>query len=140
MYRRCGVSTSDDILVAVAKRSPEDQAVANAIIEEMEAEGARTAQLAPGVVELAKWLKSHDIPIALVTRNSKTTVDVFVSKLWEPAGLQAFTPAISRNDPYPPKPDPGSLFGIAKQWGITLPSDELIMVGDSPSNDVQLGK
>jgi beta-phosphoglucomutase-like phosphatase (HAD superfamily) len=107
LYRRCGVSTSDDLLAEVAKMSPERQAAANAIIEEMEAEGARTAQLAPGVVELVTWLKAHNIPIALVTRNSQSTLAVFNSLLWEPAGLLPFTPAITRNDPYLPKPFPG---------------------------------
>jgi len=65
-----------------------------------------------------------------------------VSNLWHPGGLRAFDPAISRDSHanLPAKPDPASLLAIAEAWGVPLPSGELIMVGDSPSNDVAFGQ
>jgi phosphoglycolate phosphatase-like HAD superfamily hydrolase len=40
----------------------------------------------------------------------------------------------------PPKPDPASLIHIAKEWQMQLPSKEILMVGDSPTNDILFGK
>lgn len=137
MYERCDVPLNEDILVTIGKMNPEKRAKAVSVIEEMEAEGARTLQLGPGVLEMAQWLQAHRIPMALVTRNTKNTVKVFHSNLW--GNLLPFSPTITRDDPFPAKPNPDALYSISKEWGISLPSDELIMVGDSPSNDIEFG-
>lgn len=140
MYRRCGVPLSDDLLVAIAGMPKKDADAANAVIDEMEAEGRRTLELFPGATECAKWLQRHGIPMAMVTRNTKETVTHLHNHLWLPAGLQAFNPAISRdNTAVPAKPDPGALHVIAEQWGMTA-GPELLMVGDSVSNDIGFGK
>ena len=39
----------------------------------------------------------------------------------------------------PPKPDPAALASIAAAWGLPL-GPELLMVGDSPANDVGFGR
>lgn len=140
MYNRCGVPMNEDILVAITKMNDGQRDKAVSIIEEMEAEGARTLQLGPGVAEMARWLQAHKIPMALVTRNTAATVTALHTNLWESIGLQSFHPAISRDDPYPAKPNPEALYSIAKTFGINLPTDELLMVGDSPSNDIVFGK
>lgn len=142
MYAKCGVPLTEDLLAAVASMPDEKKTFANGVIEAMEEEGRRTLQLSAGVVEMAKWLDSHDIPCAMVTRNTQATVDSFFSQLWKPAGLKQFSIALSRDSSLnlPAKPDPASLFFIAEQWGVSLPSEELLMVGDSPSNDVGFGK
>jgi len=140
MYRRCGVPPSEDLLRSIASMPASEAAAANAVIDEMEAEGRRTLQLERGAGELAGWLAFHDIPMALVTRNSALSVDHLHSALWEPAGLPRFRPAISRDDAgIPPKPDPAALTAIAEEWGLPLGSG-LVMIGDSPSNDVAFGK
>eukprot|EP00469_Lotharella_globosa_P010546 CAMPEP_0167777266 /NCGR_PEP_ID=MMETSP0111_2-20121227/3597_1 /TAXON_ID=91324 /ORGANISM="Lotharella globosa, Strain CCCM811" /LENGTH=372 /DNA_ID=CAMNT_0007667429 /DNA_START=133 /DNA_END=1251 /DNA_ORIENTATION=- len=140
MYERCGVAPSEDVLEAIAAMSPQKAAAAKAVIDEMEAEGRRTLKLEPGAIEFARWLQFHGIPTALVTRNTKTTVDHLHAHLWEPAGLPRFDPAISRDDAsIPAKPKPGALEAIAKAWGMPL-GEEVLMVGDSPSNDVAFGK
>lgn len=142
MYERCNVPMSEDLLAAVSGMPPDRKAAANAVIDAMEEEGRRTLEIATGVTEMAKWLESHNIPCALVTRNTKQTVDVFFSNVWKPAGLRPFAVALSRDSTLglPPKPNPASLFHIATQWEISLPTEELVMVGDSPSNDVRFGK
>eukprot|EP00930_Biecheleria_cincta_P100407 TRINITY_DN92045_c0_g1_i1.p1 TRINITY_DN92045_c0_g1~~TRINITY_DN92045_c0_g1_i1.p1 ORF type:complete len:426 (-),score=64.87 TRINITY_DN92045_c0_g1_i1:82-1359(-) len=140
MYRRCNVDLKTDLLPAVAAMQPAERAAANAVIDEMEAEGRRTLELMPGATELVRWLKRHDIPTAIVTRNTAETVDHLHNALWIPAGLPAFSPAISRDDAtLPPKPDPAALKTIASKWNLPLGPD-LLMVGDSPSNDVAFGK
>ena len=98
-----------------------------------------------------------------------STVEHLHKALWTPAGLPPFSPAISRDDPYPPKPDPSALLSIANTWHIfskelsivilysiqtrALTFEDLffgyrgmplgphiLMVGDSAKNDVSFGK
>jgi len=139
MYRRCGVDRSTDILAAIASMPPAEAAAANAVVDEMEAEGRRTLELFPGAVECCKWFSAHGIPTALVTRNTQATVAHLHRALWKPAGLRPFAPAISRDDlSVPPKPDPTALHTIAESWGVA--TSELLMVGDSAANDVAFGK
>lgn len=140
MYRRCNVDMKDDLLTAIAAMPAAEQAAANAVIDDMEAEGRRTLQLMPGAAELALWLQKHGIPTAIVTRNTAQTVDRLHDALWIPAGLKPLSPAISRDDAaLPAKPDPAAMKAIASKWGLPLGPD-LLMVGDSPSNDVKFGK
>ena len=138
MYQRCGVDRSQDILAAIEVMPPAEKAAAQAIVEEMEEEGRRTLQLAPGARECADWLRSRGIRTALVTRNTAKTVRHLHRALWEPAGLPPFWPAISRDDPLPPKPNTAALSAVADAWRTPL-GPELLMVGDSPANDVAFG-
>lgn len=161
MYRRCGVDVSEDILEAVENMSAADAAEANRIIEEIEEEGRRTLELVPGAVELGNWLRFHRVPAALVTRNTERTVDVMVERLWtkrrrgssdrdDDHDDDVFSPVLSRdNSDLPPKPDPASFDLIKATWGFpslssssggTDEREDLLMVGDSPSNDVAFGK
>jgi phosphoglycolate phosphatase-like HAD superfamily hydrolase len=132
MYRRAGVAAGEDILSARWRAD----AHAQAVVDEMEEEGRRTMRLMPGAGELANWLHAHGVPMALVTRNSARTVDHFMQRVWPNVPL---SPAISRDDEYPAKPDPSALQAIARVWGCEL-GPELVMVGDSPTHDVGAGK
>lgn len=138
MHEACGVPRNQDILTAVKQMTPEQRTRANHVIDTMEAEGARTLELMPGSVELAKFLQQRGIPTALVTRNSSRTVQRFVEYLWKPQGLPVFQPAISRDLGLPPKPHPASAQVISTLWGI--PAEELLMLGDSPAQDIFFGK
>mmetsp|Transcript_53734 Transcript_53734/g.96601 ORF Transcript_53734/g.96601 Transcript_53734/m.96601 type:complete len:397 (+) Transcript_53734:78-1268(+) len=139
MYKRCGVPSSKDLLQEVNAMAAPEKDAAWKVIDDMEEEGRRTLQLMTGTVELAKWLGQHQIPTAIVTRNSSQTLNHFLSCLWEPAGLAPFSVAVSRDDDFPAKPDPTALNAIAARWGLPV-SRDLLMVGDSPSNDVGFGK
>lgn len=160
MYGRCGVPMEKDLLAEIALMSVEQRAAAESVIEEMEAEGRRTLELMPGAVQLASFLQRNEVPMAIVTRNSAATLEHFYSALWEPAGLRAFSPAISRDGEVvlpgggasssavdaalpvelQPKPHPAALIAIARRWEVALPSESLLMVGDSPSNDIGFGR
>jgi phosphoglycolate phosphatase-like HAD superfamily hydrolase len=140
MYERCGVPMSKDLLAEISTMPPAQAADALGVIAEMEAEGRRTLELIPGAVELARWLGARGVRTALVTRNSSSTVQHFQRVLWEPAGLPPLFPALSREDEVgPPKPDPAALRYIASQWDVPLDAG-LVMVGDSPKNDIAFGK
>jgi len=139
MYRRCGVSPTADLLTAIDAMADEERKRALLTVEEMEEEGRSTLQLMPGATDLAKWLHSHSIPTAIVTRNTAKTVTHLHSALWAPHGLPPFSPAISRDDKFAPKPDPAAMTAVAQAWGVPLGS-HLLMVGDSVRNDVGFGK
>ena len=126
MYERCGVDPKEDILEAIAAMPDAEAAKAAAIVEEMEEEGRRTLELTPGAREFAEWLARQGIPTALVTRNTRSTIDHLHATLWK--GLPPFSPAISRDDAYEPKPHPAALEAILKTWEIADPS-EVVMVG-----------
>ena len=148
MYRRCGVPLGQDILEAVKHMEESKASAAHAIIEEMEEEGRRTLQLTPGALEFGRWLNSHGVPMAIVTRNTAQTVDTFVNNCWMTGSSDAvptvsgFSPMISRDshDELPFKPHPASAEYIAKGWSLELPTKDIVMVGDSPSNDIVFGK
>ena len=141
MYRRCGVDPAHDILEMIAQMPRrEEQEDALAIIEEMEEEGRRTLELMNGATELISWLDSHGIPMAIVTRNTKRTTDVLTQNLLPPPLGSHFHPVMTRDSGFPPKPDPTVLNEIATQWGVDLPSESLLMVGDSVSNDIAFGR
>ena len=139
MYKRCGVDRSQDILEAIAQMPAADAAAASAIVEEMEEEGRRTLALAPGTVDVLQWLKERGIRTAVVTRNTIRTVGR-LHRVLEPSGLPPFWPSIARDAPagVPPKPDAAALALIAAAWGVPL-GPELLMVGDSPANDIAFG-
>jgi phosphoglycolate phosphatase-like HAD superfamily hydrolase len=139
MYERCGVPLDQDLLAVVDAMKPEPRAAAWAIIDEMEAEGRRSLNLCPGAIDLAKWLAERGIPMAVVTRNSVTTADHLNSALWTATGLPPLSPVISRDtEGVAAKPDPAALHAIAATWDAPLSS--LLMVGDSPKNDVAFAK
>jgi len=141
MYKRCGVPKNEDILTAIQSMDPSKASKARSIIEEMEEEGRRTLELCNGALEVGRWLNQHNVPIALVTRNTRKTVNHMVDTLWMPAGgVAPFQPALTRDEDLPHKPDPASLQQIARQWGMDLPNQDLLMVGDSLPYDVGFGK
>lgn len=49
-------------------------------IEQFEDEGNRHMKLQPNIYRLFEYLKTHDIPTALITRNNRKAVDEFVSR------------------------------------------------------------
>lgn len=145
MYERCGVPMSEDILTAIAARAPAERAAAEQIIEEMEEEGRRTLTLMPGAADLVRFLHDHGVPTALVTRNTRATVQTLTTRLAESGVVgeaELFHPAISRDEKgVPAKPDPAAMRVVAEAWGVKdEATNGLLMIGDSPSNDIAFGK
>lgn len=132
MYSRCGVDPSQDVLKVLPTLSPESAAEKMAIIEGIEAEATKTMTLMPGAKEFATWLGSHGIKTALVTRNTLVSATALASH------LPSFDIIIARDHGnQPPKPDPTALLHIASTWRVQ--PNELVMVGDSPANDIAFG-
>lgn len=132
MYSRCGVDPSQDLLKVLPTLSPESAAEKMAIINDIEAEATKTMTLMPGAKEVATWLDSHGIKTALVTRNTLVSATALASH------LPSFDIIIARDHgDQPPKPDPAALLHIASTWRVQ--PNELVMVGDSPANDIAFG-
>lgn len=149
MYRRVGVDPAHDILAAVAAKPPTERKAAEAIIEHMESESRDSLELMPGAANVVAWLHARGVRTAVVTRNTKLTIDKVTSLLAAEEMIHSpcFDPAVSRDHSLPSKPDPASLRFIAEAWGIDVDasadaprSSGLVMIGDSPTNDVAFGK
>lgn len=151
MYARCGVERGKDILKEIETMPDAEKERALSVIDEIEGKAMLDMSLNPGARELGRWLTAHGIPYAIVTRNSKRSLDHFNSHVWpHPAPqqyphshshaqqLNGFDVIISRDDGFPPKPDPTAMHHICEQWGAE--GDVVVMVGDSPTHDVVFGK
>lgn len=94
----------------------------HSILMKYEEAGVADARLNAGAREVLGELKKRGIPTALLTRNSRKSVDGVCRKL----GLK-FDITVTREDgPHKPAPEP--IWNIAKQWGVS--PAELLMVGD----------
>ena len=139
MYAAVGVPRDQDIIAVVEAIEDETKrAEAWSAIDAVEAEAAETMVLMEGAAELVRFLHDHNVPMALVTRNSRTSIDLFEARCWSPHGLPPLQPTLCRRWGGPPKPAPDPLLHIARTWGV--PIEHTLMVGDSPSNDVAAGK
>jgi HAD superfamily hydrolase (TIGR01549 family) len=103
----------------------------NALLLERELEAAESARLAPGVVEIFDWMDAHGLKRAVITRNSRRTVELIVENLRVDFGV-----AIGREDA-PPKPDPACVLAACERLGVA--PEECAMVGDF-AFDIQAGK
>jgi hypothetical protein len=95
-------------------------------------------------------LRAHQIPTALVTRNTVATCTV-LSNMLRPHTFDVVIGRDSRNSQddeddddenasnLPNKPDPALFHHIAARMSIAHTAD-MIMVGDSPANDIAFGK
>jgi HAD superfamily hydrolase (TIGR01549 family) len=92
------------------------------VLTRFEEAGVAHARLNRGARTLLAHLRRKRIPTALLTRNSRKSVDGVCRKL-----KLRFDITISREDG-PHKPSPEPIWRIAKQWG--LKPCELLMVGD----------
>lgn len=92
------------------------------ILMRFEEGGVANAKLNAGVRTLLRYLARQGIPTALLTRNSRKSVDGVCRKL-----KLKFAIVVTREDgPHKPAPEP--IWRIAKQW--KLARREVLMVGD----------
>lgn len=142
MRKRVGIALGRDIgkrdMLAEVEKEPslELQEAALKAIKEVEAEGHEKMKLAQGVNRVCKLLDDTNVPRAILTRNSKDSLDYFHARLPD---VSEFFPAVSRDCGFRPKPFPDALQHICQDvWGIPL--NECIMIGDSAKDDVAAGK
>jgi HAD superfamily hydrolase (TIGR01509 family) len=94
----------------------------HSILMKFEEDGVDNAKLNRGARTVLRYLSQHQIPTALLTRNSRKSVDGVCRRL-----KLKFDVTVTREDgPHKPAPEP--IWDIARRWNAQ-PS-ELLMVGD----------
>jgi len=117
-----GLPPGATILEAMDRLSEAERARANAILDRHEAEAADRSRLMPGAKELLDWLRAQGIRTAVLTRNSRRSVERACQK----HGLE-FSGVVARED-HLPKPSPEGVRHLMSTLG-TEP-EETIVVGD----------
>jgi len=111
-----------DMLDYLQTATPEEYKRVHAIMLRFEDKGVAEAELNHGARELLDELARRGMPMALLTRNTRRSVDGVLKKL----NLK-FDITITREDgPHKPAPEP--IWEIARRWGAK--PDEVLMVGD----------
>jgi HAD superfamily hydrolase (TIGR01549 family) len=111
-----------DMLDYLAKASAPERKRVQAIMTRFEDAGVAEARLNRGARELLTDLAKRGMPTALLTRNTRRSVDGVCRKL----NLK-FDIVVTREDgPYKPAPEP--IWEIARRWGVK--PGEVLMVGD----------
>lgn len=119
------------ILEYIGELEVQKQREVLAVLERHEANAAGTSRLRKGVIEILNKLREKGIKTALLTRNSRRSVETIIGR----HNLK-FDVVVSRDDA-PPKPSPQPVLLISKKLG--LEPQELLLVGDFHF-DVQAGK
>ncbi|HUX16858.1 MAG TPA: HAD family hydrolase [Phycisphaerae bacterium] len=117
-----GLPPGATILEAMDTLSKAERVRANAILDRHEARAARRSRLMPGAKELLDWLGAQGIRTAVLTRNSRRSVENACQK----HGLE-FSGVIARED-HLPKPSPVGVRHLMTVLGAG--PDETVVVGD----------
>ena len=113
------------------KSSTEERTRALEILERYEAQSAMESELNEGVLEMLEFVSKKQLKKALLTRNSRKSVDTVLRK-----HKLHFEFIVSREDTKP-KPAPDPIFLLSERMNIH--TDHLLMVGDY-KYDVMCGK
>jgi HAD superfamily hydrolase (TIGR01549 family) len=112
----------EPVLETITEMSSADRARAEAILERHEAEAAANCELQPGAGEVIQEIRARGIAAALMTRNSRRSVDVFRAR----HGV-GFDLIWTREDG-PMKPSPEPIFHICRKLGVS--AGDAWVVGD----------
>jgi len=116
------IGTEMPILEYRASVGPSEQARVDAILSRHETAAAAECELLPGARELLDYLEMSPIRRALLTRNSRRTIDTLTRRL----GLR-FDVTLSREEAAP-KPSPEPVKVICERLGVA--PARCLMVGD----------
>ncbi len=137
MRRRAGLAPphpGGDILREIQQLDPLLIPGALQAVVDVETEACVTSELQPGLEILLAFLKERSIPGGIITRNSKESLNSFVTRLTDiPFDAEAL---ISRDEPFEPKPHPEAAQFLLTRWGVA--PAEAIFVGDS-HHDIECG-
>jgi HAD superfamily hydrolase (TIGR01509 family) len=118
------------ILEALAEMSGPDRAAAEGVLHRHEELAAADSTLNPGCREVLEWIDARGIPMALITRNSATSVRTVIER----HGLRMRL-ILTRADTKP-KPDPEALHLACRR--LEVREADAWMVGDG-QYDVEAG-
>lgn len=116
-------ATNTAILEHLASLSGEALRVAREKVTAWEREGAEASTLNPSVREVLAFLRARRIPVAILTRNTRESVNTVLAK-----HRLAFDCIVTADDDVAPKPSPEPIRHIAQALGVE--GCETLMVGD----------
>ncbi|HEV2295898.1 MAG TPA: HAD family hydrolase [Tepidisphaeraceae bacterium] len=128
--REMGIGTRP-ILEALAEMGSAERSAAEAVLARHEEVAAARSTLNPGCDRLLEWVAEHGIVTALITRNTRLSVQTVLAR----HGL-SFGTLITREDA-PFKPDPRPLLLACERLGVE--HFDAWMVGDG-QYDVESGR
>ena len=117
-----GLPGGAPILEAMGRLTDVERARANRIIDRHEAASADRSRLMPGAERLLAWLRSRGVKVAVLTRNSRASVEHAVRH----HGL-VFDATIARED-NKPKPSPAGVHDLMERCGAD--ATDTVVVGD----------
>jgi len=110
------------ILESLGGMSPKQRLRAEAILHRHEENAARESELRDDALEVLATLRRHKIPLGLLTRNSRRSVDVVIAK----HGIQVDYVQTREDGPLKPSPEP--VLAICRQFAV--PAESAWLVGD----------
>lgn len=113
-----------------------ERARAEEILERFELQGADRSEPNDGAEEEVLRLREIGLPVGIVTRNTRRTVERAFSK-FPRLGSSDFDLIITRDDDVPPKPEPDSILLAAERLGVGV--ERVAFVGDFVV-DVEAGR
>ena len=128
--REIGLRSGVPILEAIDALPPDDRPAAHAVVDRHEEEAAAASELADGCHELLDYLAQRPLPYAVVTRNSRRSVET----VWNRHDLPPCV-CVTRDDAVH-KPDPAPLRLACERLGVG--DAGVWMIGDGP-HDVEAG-
>lgn len=127
---RAEIDIRGPILEALRGMNEIDLERANKILDRHEREAAEASELNDGCRELLGAVEALGLPTAIITRNSRASVDIVLAR-----HALTFGVLICR-DAAPPKPDPRAIFVACDALGVT--AADCWMIGDG-SHDIEAG-
>ena len=126
-----GITGGEPILESLEKMSPDGRRQADAVLARHEQDAARRASLAQGAQGLFEYLAEQGIPVAILTRNARRSVETVLRRF----GLKVDC-IVAREDATP-KPHPDGVLTIARKLGVA--PARCLVVGDFQF-DVEAGR
>lgn len=124
--RTLGCPQDSAILEFLAGLQPEERCRLEEMLESIELDAASVAEPNEGAEECVMALRRLSVPLGIITRNCRTSVDVTISRLGQ-ISKNDFSVIVCREDA-PPKPDPAGVLLSARLMGIDV--SNLLLVGD----------
>jgi HAD superfamily hydrolase (TIGR01509 family) len=124
MRAEIGLAPGLPILEQLAAGDDALRARGEQVLRRHELDAIERATLADGCLELLAALRARDLPAAILTRNTREVVELFVRKF---DFARSFAAHYTREDG-PPKPSPEGVFRLCRELGVA-PAETLV-VGD----------
>lgn len=104
-----------------------EQKRALSILLDAEEAAAESSMPRDGAELFVRSLREHGLPLGILTRNTHRSLGV-AFRCFRSVRSDWFNPVLSRDDPFPRKPEPEALLHIASLWKID--PQFLLFVGD----------